>query len=291
MDYILENEHLKCVIKSKGAELASMYSKKTSTEHMWQADPAVWGRHAPILFPIVGQVEDNTYRVGNKNYTLSQHGFARDEEMVVLENSDNHLVFSLTSNDKTLEKYPFRFELKISYTLQGGALTIGYQVINKDEGTIWFSIGAHPGFTCPFNEAEQFSDYYIQFEKQETASRLLFADGLLTGEELPFLEKEDKLPLSHQLFEGDAVIFENLTSKYCELKSNKHAHGLRFTFEGFPFLAFWTKPGANAPYVCIEPWYGIADTRGEQLDYTQKKGIQQLGQGKDFNASYTLTCF
>ena len=291
MEYTLENDEVKCVIKQKGAELASFYNKSSNVEHMWQADPAVWGRHAPVLFPIVGQVEDNEYKVGNKRYNLSQHGFARDKDMELVFQTSSDLVFSLKYDEETLAKYPFKFELKITYTLSKNSLSVGYEVINLDDDTIWFSIGAHPGFACPFNENESFSDYHIKFNREETADRLLFADGLLTGEVAPFLKNEAKINLSHELFKHDAIIFEQLQSTSCVLESSNHEHGLRFDFNGFPFLAFWTKPGANAPYLCIEPWYGIADTRGEYTDYREKKGIQKLVKGGVFEASYALTSF
>ncbi len=288
MNFQLENNFLSVTIKQLGAELCSLFDKQTQTEHVWQADPKVWSRHAPILFPIVGQVENNTYHIGEQAYKLSQHGFARDRNFELETQTTESLVFLLKSDETSLAVYPYQFELRVNYTLQENKLTIGYQVKNIDQQTIWFSIGAHPGFVCPFATGESFSDYYLEFEKPETVERMLFADGLLNGEKQSCLVNKNKIMLSHQLFDGDAIILPNLKSTYVDLKNASNPKALRFHFEGFPLMAFWTKPGAKANYLCIEPWFGVADTKGENKDYREKAFIEKLEIGAVFGCEYAV---
>jgi galactose mutarotase-like enzyme len=288
MIFNLENDLLKVSFKQLGAELCSLYHKQTNTEHVWQADPKVWSRHAPILFPIVGQVENNTYRIGDQAYKLSQHGFARDRQFEVENQTPNSIVFLLKSDEESLKVYPYQFELRVVYTLTQHKLTIGYEVKNTDQQTIWFSIGAHPGFECPFAAGESFSEYLLEFDKTETVERMLFADGLLNGKKAPFLNNESKIELSHELFDGDAIILSNLKSTFVDLKNKSSKNALRFHFEGFPLLAFWTKPGAKADYLCIEPWFGVADTKGDNKDYREKAFIEKLELGGVFDCEYAL---
>lgn len=284
----LENEFLKASFKLVGAELCSLLDKKSGLEHIWQANKEVWGRHAPLLFPIVGQVENNQYRIGDQTYSLSQHGFARDFLFEIKEQDSARVVFSLKSNEVSLKLYPYQFELLVSYSLEAKRLRIQYEVINTDKQTIYFSIGAHPGFVCPFSAEEQFGDYELRFEQKETAQRLLFAKGLLSEEKSAYLHHEDVIPLSHSLFDNDAIILQGLSSKWVDLKSKKGKQTLRFHFEGFPLLAFWTQPGKNAPYLCIEPWFGVADVRGANKDYREKDFIEKLDLGKKFSCTYAV---
>lgn len=287
MDVVfIENEFLKASFKPLGAELCSLVEKETGTEHVWQANKEVWGRHAPILFPIVGQVENNQYHIGSKIYSLSQHGFARDFPFEITEHVPDKVVFLLKSNEASLKLYPYRFELEIRYSLKTSLLKIEYEVKNIDNQVIYFSIGAHPGFVCPFMADEKFDDYTLRFERKESAQRLLFEKGLRTGEKVGYLHGEDTIPISHSLFAKDAIILENLSSKWVDLKNRKGNKVLRFHFEGFPLLAFWTHTEKNAPYLCIEPWFGVADVRGANKDYREKDFIEKLDLDEKFSCTY-----
>ena len=260
----LENNWLKVNVKQKGAEICNLIEKTNNVEHIWQADPLVWNRHAPILFPIVGQVENNTYTVEGKDYKLPQHGFARDKEFSIESQTTDSIVLVVESDSSTLEIYPFQFRLYVSYTLLNDKVEIEYRVVNIDSKTIYFSIGAHPGFVCPFGENESFGDYILEFEKDESADRLLFEAGLLNGKMVDsYLNGTNTIQLSYDVFKDDAIILKNLKSDYVDLENTKTGKKLRFFFRGFPLLAFWTKPGMNAPFLCIEPWYGVADTKGQ----------------------------
>jgi len=291
MTFHLENNFLKASFKSLGAELCSLVNIKNNTEHIWQANPKVWARHAPILFPIVGQVEKNTYRIDEREFTLSQHGFARDRQFDVENQTNDSITFLLKSDLESLKVYPFQFELRIVYTLEKKKLNIKYEVLNTDQQTIWFSIGAHPGFICPFSDGEAFSDYELVFEKAETAEKMLFSEGLLNGLTTPFLQNDKIISLNYKLFEDDAIILEKLKSAYVDLMHRSNGNTLRFHFKGFPLLAFWTKPGANADFLCIEPWFGLADVKGANKDFRERPFMEKLEMGKKFECEYGIELF
>lgn len=291
MEHSLENELLQIRVKEDGAELSSLQHKGNGLEYLWQADPAVWARHAPILFPVVGKLKDNTYHYEGKSYFMGQHGFARDLSWEREASAADQLVFLLREAAQTLQKYPFSFELRTIYNLEKDTLSVTYEVKNTNEVEMPFSIGAHPGFRCPLQEGEVYEDYYLEFEKQEAFSRQLLKDGLRTGNSRPvLLQNERQLPLSTTLFESDAIVLEGVTSSWLDLRSRNHAHGLRFFIEGFPYLGIWTKPG-NREFICLEPWHGVADRQEGQADIRQKEGIHILPAGDSFRCQFKISLF
>jgi galactose mutarotase-like enzyme len=287
MIYHLENENYKVGVKTSGAELCSFQGKQNNLEYIWQADPQIWPRHAPVLFPIVGKLPGGKYSYKGQTYELPQHGFARDLDFTVASQSETELIFELTDSEKTKEIYPFRFWLQIIYRLRGNALETVYSVQNPAEEELYFSIGGHPAFNCPLLPGESFADYYLEFEQPETQAHYLLEEGLLTGKTEPLLKNETKLPLSYDLFLHDALVFKNLASEKIELKNLKHHHGLTFEFKGFPYFGIWTKqPGAG--FICLEPWHGIASSVGNSADIIQKEGIIKLAAGETFSCAYTI---
>lgn len=292
MQYQLENEYILASFKEAGAEMCRLRHKKNGIEYLWNANPEVWARHAPVLFPIVGKLANNLYRFNGREYSLPQHGFARDMDWKFEEKKENSLSFSLRDNEETLTKFPFSFQLSTIYSLQENRLSITYQLQNNSSGEMPFSIGAHPGFNCPLREGEEFSDYYLEFEKPEKLERQLLNNGFRAGGKVALpLQHEKELPLSQHLFDQDALIFEGVKSDWIALKSRKHAHGLEVNIKGFPYLGIWAKPGGS-DFVCIEPWYGVADLDGVQReDIRQKEGIIVLPEGKSFSCTYSIRLF
>lgn len=284
----LENKYVTASIKSLGAELCSFKLKKDGTEYLWQADPGYWGRHAPVLFPIVGRLVDNEYNLDGKVYQLSQHGFARDMEFVLRESDDQHVVYQLLANETTLEKYPSKFELLIEYTLKGHELTVAYKVKNQDDKKMYFSIGAHPGFRCPLQSGECFEDYYLEFSKKETANKYKLEDGFISDQMEIVLNNENIIPLSYYLFKDDALVFKGLQSDAVTLKSHKSNKTVMMKFAGFPYHGIWSKPEGGAPFICIEPWYGVADKIGGKKEFTEKEGIRVLKPGECFACHYSI---
>ncbi|QUI22482.1 aldose 1-epimerase family protein [Vallitalea pronyensis] len=286
---VLENDVLKIEVNALGAELSSMMMKEDGTEYLWQGDPASWKRKAPVLFPIVGGLKDNEYYVDDKRYGLSQHGFARDMVFTLKEQSNQSLVYELMYSEETLTKYPYRFVLTIGYTLEGNNLHIGYQVKNLDTDTIYFSIGAHPGFNVPLEQGETLEDYYVAFDQPETVSRYaLTANNTVGIKCIPFLQEEQQFHLTQDIFHEGAIILLDLVSNKLALRSNKSDKAIIIAYEGFPYMGIWGMPH-RSPFVCLEPWYGVADFDDTDKQYKTKKGIQNLEVGEEFSARYTMT--
>lgn len=287
---ILENAQVKVAFKTKGAELASFIHKESGLEYVWQADPQVWGRHAPVLFPIVGKLKNDTYSYDGGLFHLSQHGFARDMEFELENSTEDELKFVLHHSEKTLEHYPFKFKLVIFYTLKATTLTVSYEVFNEDEQALFFSIGAHPAFRCPLVDNEKFEDYYLEFNETETLERHLLTEGVFNDTTALVVDNSNILPLSYDLFEMDAIVFKKFKSSTVALKSTKGPHGLTVSFPGFPYLGIWTKQ-RSAPFICIEPWYGLADKNGASGNLVEKEGIMELEPTGEFDCSYQIEIF
>ncbi|MFN8416882.1 MAG: aldose 1-epimerase family protein [Cytophagaceae bacterium] len=289
--FVLENDLLKVSATTLGAELLEIIYKPTGVNYLWSGDPAIWGRRAPVLFPIVGKVKDNKYTYKGNPYSLPQHGFARDKEFIVKEQSLDSITFSLTSDTTTLTIYPFQFELQITYKIEKAKLSTIYKVINKDSGDMYYSIGAHPGFTCPLALDELYTDYQLVFNKKEKLSRILLQGGLRSKEsESVTLENDQQtLPLNKDLFEvKDAIVVQHLNSDVIRLESKNHSHGLEFSFKNYPWFGIWSKPG---PFVCLEPWVGVADSVDASGELTQKEAIEKLASGAAATYQFDITVF
>ncbi|MBE6055062.1 MAG: aldose 1-epimerase family protein [Clostridium sartagoforme] len=289
MKYILENEHIKISADTFGGELNNLLSKKDNTEYLWIGDEKYWKYHSPILFPIVGKVINNKYRVENNEYELPQHGLARTREFTMIEKDDNHIVFELLWSEDTLKVYPYKFSLRLSYELLENGVKVGYKVKNLDDKEVYFSIGGHPAFICPLFEDEKFEDYYFEFNEKENISTMELDPnkGYFTGKTNEFFNDSNIINLSLDLFKNDALVFNNLKSNLITLKSDKNNKALTMDFTGFPYLALWTKP-TGAPFICIEPWYGHADYADFTGEFKDKEGIEKLSVNGEFNAEYKL---
>jgi galactose mutarotase-like enzyme len=291
MLYFLENENYKIGVNSFGAELQHFIKKDENLEFIWMADPAIWPGHAPNLFPIVGELPQQQYSYQGKTYKMKRHGFARNSDFKLVEERKDKLVFELKYSEQTLEQYPFKFRFLIAYKLNANKLDITYLVHNEGDELMLFSVGGHPGFNVPFYRNEQYTDYFIQFEEEENLRRfLLNQDGLLTGDTEVVLEKSRTLPLNHGYFEKDALVFKGLNSDKLTLANKVNDRRIEFTFEGFPYLGIWAKPGLS-PYVCIEPWCGIASSTGTSGELSEKEGINELRPEQAFERTFTMAVY
>ncbi|MDX1909254.1 MAG: aldose 1-epimerase family protein [Bacteroidia bacterium] len=280
---ILENDQISLRVAPSGAEMQSLILRETGQEYLWQADPAWWPRRAPVLFPIVGRLREDQYQHGGQPYRLTQHGFARDRVFESLPGG----WFRLVSDAQTRAVYPFEFELRIGYALEASTVTVTYEVHNTGEGILPFSIGAHPGFTCPLPPDTDMQAYDLVFSQPETAARHLLTGGLRNGDTEPVLTASDRIPLSPAMFDRDALVFQELASDWTEIRSRHTGHYVRVSLTGFPYLGIWTKPGA--PFVCIEPWQGVADATEATGELTEKEGIRLLMPGQVHTCGFTIT--
>ncbi len=278
-EYIIENAELKVTVKRKGAELSSVIDKKSSEEFMWQAGEE-WPRHAPNLFPIVGSLLDHEYIYEDEKYPLSHHGFARDLDFDMLHQSEHSICFVLECNDYTFKHYPFIFSLLITYTLKANSLTQTFRVINGDSKEIPISFGGHPAFN-----ARPVDEYYIVFSEPESVVSNRLSGPYINEKELEIIDG-NRIELTKEIFEEDALIFQQLNSEFVSLKHKKSKHQIKVNIKEWPYLGIWSKPGA--PYVCIEPWQGLADFAVHDKNIRNKKGIIWLQTEQEISKSFNI---
>lgn len=288
--FTIENTKIKAVINAKGAELTSLVHKEHQLDYMWAGDPAVWGKHSPVLFPIVGTLKNNTYFYNGQSYQLPRHGFARDKQFAVETQHADSITFLLRNDADTAPVYPFAFEFRLRYTLVDNSLAVTYEVVNPGKELLYFSVGAHPAFKIPLVPGTDYTDYYLHFNQVETAPRWpISPDGLIEQTSIPLLENTDRLNLSKDLFQKDALVLQGMASSVVTLGSTKTEHGFRFDYPGFPFMGIWA--AKNADFVCIEPWCGIADGVASTQQLPEKEGINKLAGGETFTRTWTITVY
>lgn len=282
MNTTISNSKITATIISNGAELISLKNNLTGRENIWNGNPDFWAKHSPILFPIVGTLKNNLYFYNCEHYHLTRHGFARDNVFEIIQQTDNEVVFSLKSNDETLKQYPFQFELQIKYAISENNLHITYNVFNNNDFQMPFSIGGHPAFALDKN----FEDYTLEFEADETLEYYPLEKDLLSNQSLKIHLKEKTLPLTYSLFENDALVFKRLKSNSILLKESDSPI-LNFSFKDFPNFGIWTK--VNAPFICLEPWVGYADTIDAKGNILEKEGIQILEPKKNDTFTFIIS--
>ncbi len=281
----LENNNFIIGILATGAELRSVVNKSSGYEYIWQADASVWNRSSPVLFPFVGKLKNDTYFFKGKEYHLPQHGFARNYDFDLLHQSDNKVIFALKSNPSTKENYPFDFELNLSYTLTDNELQLEYSVQNTGDDTMYFSLGAHPAFNLP----EGLENYLLEFANEEDLPRHLLLSGLRTHEkqEVPF--QSNKLILKEEYFEEDAIVLQGMQSNEISIISLNNKKLLSLEAEGYPYYGIWAKK--PYPFLCLEPWHGIADSIDATGELTEKEGIRALASSEIFLSRITFRFF
>ena len=275
MNFCIKNQSLSVTVNTLGAELQSINHK--GKELLWRGDKTIWGDRSPLLFPIVGRLKNDELKHNGKTYTLKKHGFAAKKQFLCTEKTESKLSFELLSDDATKAMYPFDFQLKVIYTLQENTVKVSYEVANTGTETMYFSIGGHPGFNCMMGDK-------ILFEKKETAKRLVMNEDSYISERKLFLDDENEIIITEDLFNQDALIFQGLQSRYLTLKTKDR--GIKVHFEGTPYLGIWAKP--KAPYVCIEPWFGADDRIDANCSFDKKEGIVPLETGKSFYYSFDI---
>ncbi|OUD35455.1 aldose 1-epimerase family protein [Flavobacterium sp. FPG59] len=280
MNTTLKNHKLTATINHRGAELISL-KDNDQRDYIWNGNPEFWGKHSPVLFPIVGTLKNNSFHYENQEYHLSRHGFARDMDFELVENTAEKAVFLLSHNSETLKNYPFEFQLQLIYTLEETKLSISYDLFNVGTNTMPFSIGAHPAFALP----ESFESYEIEFDQNEALQYHVLENNLISNETKKLNTQDKKLPLDYTLFEHDALIFKTISSKQLTILEHKKPI-LKVDYNGFPNLGIWTKNAA--PFICIEPWYGYSDVVNSTNDLFQKEGVQILESKSRFQSTFSI---
>lgn len=282
MIYNAETENFSLAVKEMGAELNSFKSKKTGIEYIWCGNTDIWYGQSPILFPIIGRLLDDKYMLDGKEYTMPKHGIVRKKPFELVENNGDSLVFVQKYDDESLKMYPYKFELKVKFEIKENGLKVTHTVTNLDDKEMYYSFGAHPAFNCEIGDRLEFNnDTELYTEKIDHESILI--DGIF-----PVFTDENKLELTESLFDEDALILSDYNSTEIALKSDNHDRVVNFKFDS-PILGIWAKPAA--PYVCIEPWWGINDNYDKKDDLSKKRGIMSLNssESKDFSWEIEIT--
>ena len=289
MLYTIENKKIKVTVSDMGAEMTSLILKKTGVEYLWQGDPTYWTGHAYNLFPICGRLWEGKYTYQGNTYEMNLHGFARKTAYELASQTETSLTFRLTDSEASLKQYPFRFELLLTYTLEDASVITSFRVENKDDKEMIFALGGHPGFNVPLAEGDSFTDYTISFaEKCEPKQLCMSETCYYLGETKPFKVRCGKsFPLSHDLFDNDAVFLTDVASEVT-LKSSVSKRFVKVTYPGMKYVGFWHAPKTEAPYVCIEPWTSIPADDGKVDDFETKRDMFRLAAGGVHEQSFTI---
>ena len=276
MIYNIENKDFSLAVKEMGAELNSFKSKKTGFEFIWGGNTDIWYGQSPILFPIIGRLLDDKYRLNGKEYTMPKHGIVRKKPFKLIDKTENSLKFIQSDDEESLKEYPYHFDLIVEFKITDNGLSVTHTVVNKNDCIMYYSFGAHPAFNCEIGDYLEFS------ENEELLTERIDHDSILIEEKFPVNIDGNKLTITENLFDADALILSGYKSQAISLKSNNHNRVVKFNFDS-PLLGIWAKPGA--PYVCIEPWWGVNDNYDKKDDLSQKRGIMSLNpnEEKSFN--------
>ena len=286
---ILENDILTVEVSEHGAELQSI--RKGDVEYLWQGDPAYWGRRSPVLFPIVGSVWEKRYRVGEKEYELGQHGFARDMVFRLVSQSSDEVRYRLESSEETFAKYPYPFVLEIAYKLNGNKLDVIWDVQNPSPENIYFQIGAHPAFNYPDYSLVKSERGFLSFGKCQALECVRIKEkGCIDAEARYPLEipAEGLLPIAADTFDTiDTIMLQDSQIDKIDMFRADGSPWLKMTFDA-PVVGIWSPPGKVAPFICLEPWYGRCDSAGYEGDFRERDWMNCLAPGECFHCVYTI---
>ncbi len=289
MQHTIDNGRLSITINQVGAELSSLIALDSGKEYIWEGNPDIWGSTSPVLFPIIGMLKDGKTLIDGTEYRIPKHGMVRNNaSMELVQRSENHITFRLCWNEETLKVYPYKFEFLITYRLRNEHVIVYHEVVNQDDKPIYFHLGGHPAFRVPFFEHEKYSDYFLRFEHDETSQRYsVMSDGTIGSETRPVPWKNGNiLPLTHDLFAADALVFKDLNSRSIILESAINGPILKLDYAGWTHLGIWAKPNGN--FVCLEPWIGLADAYDGDGQFKSKEGLVELAPSQVYEMSYDI---
>jgi galactose mutarotase-like enzyme len=277
----LKNDFISVDIAEMGAELKSLVF--SGIQYVWEGRREVWGSSAPIMFPICGGLRDDKFTYNDKEYTLPKHGYAKTSLFEIESRSDSSVTLLHKSSDATKKNYPFDYEFRVVYTLEGKSLKVSYDVKNLTDGEMYFSVGAHEGYYTP----EGIEDYDVIFPEEETLSAYVLYGNLLSEQRLPIIKQSKVLPLYDKYFTVDALGFKDLKSRSATLRNRKNGRALRVDFPNADYFLLWHKPAS--PYICLEPWAGVQQPVNSSYDITEKEGIIKLEKGGEYSFKHTIT--
>ncbi|MCI5775674.1 MAG: aldose 1-epimerase family protein [Aerococcus sp.] len=292
MDYLLHNDQLTINASTNAAQLQSLRRNDANFEYIFQGFPDFWGWQTPTLFPHCGRLEDDYMEIDGKRYDSKQHGFARHSIFEAEDVTDDAITFLLTENDETLQSFPYHFELRIGYQLDGNKVRVKYSVKNTNDGEMSFSIGAHPAFNVPLAPGETFEDYQLTFDSTDEVNTYGIGEGNLIHDTTGKPVKLANRPLTRDQFKDGLELFELRDQTVTVgLENSDRSHGLRLNTNGFPYVGIWSPYPTDATFVCIEPWFGLPDVANGNHDFVKKAGNLSLASGETFDAEFILEPF
>ena len=250
---------------------------------MWEANPEIWGKSAPVLFPICGTLKDNKYTYKGKEYTMQSHGFAPKMDYSVREHKEDCLSLYITDNEETIKSYPFNFDFEVKFTLNGTSLKVEYNVTNKGADKLYYSVGCHEAYACP----EGIEEYYLEFDKKLDLEEYTLEGPFMSGETAPFAKDCNIIPLTEKLFDNDSTCFKNMGTYSVTLKNKAGTRSVKVDYPDFDYFIIWHMP--DAPYICLEPWKGFPDYAATDGDFTKKDGIVMVEPGEVSKSEHTIT--
>ena len=287
MIHTIKNEYLSVSVDSLGAQLKNI--QKNNVEYLWQGDPTYWKDQAPVLFPICGRLFGGKYTYLSKDYEMNIHGFARHSEFEVKLINKDSITMQLTSNDAIKSQYPFEFVLSITYSLLNSTLVCSHTVTNlSSDTTLPYSIGGHPGFNVPVSDRGDFEDYSIYFGLDKLSQVMLSHTCFILNRYEDYPLSRGEIPLRHDMFDNDALFFKNNFDQVTLRRGEENILTLKCS--DMTHLGLWHKVGADAPYVCIEPWAGLPSQDGKVDDFEDKVDMIMLppNTSQDFNYDITI---
>ncbi len=291
MIYELKNDYIKVKADSLGAELKSIkrINDEDNIEYLWQLNPDIWERQAPLLFPIIGRLKDEEYTYNGNTYRIDIHGFARFRDFMAIQVSENEVSFILETDDDTLAAYPFKFKLTVNYALSGNNIIKSHIVENKGKARLFYEIGGHEGYNLALFEGEKMEDYFIDFPGMTSLNTYTTDENIMINMKKKTLELEDgKIFLSPKVFKDDALIIDEFSKRKVMLRNAKNQRGIDVDFRDFKYLGLWTKY-MRSNYVCIEPWSSLPDCNFLGKELLEKQDIRILDAGDLEKLVYTIT--
>ena len=286
---ILKNDLLEVELNPKGAEIINIIGRKDNINYMWRRDPILWANSAPILFPIVGALQNNECRIDGKTYTMTQHGFSRHNIYKTNQISDICVEFDLQSNEDIIKQYPYLFDLKVKYSLEDNQLVCHIEIQNIDDKEIYFQVGGHPAFACPFYDNESSNDYYVEFEQNETLDQKIIdvEKRGMSFETRKLFDNEKRFFVRQAMFDNDAIVVKNFKSNWVELKSLNHSKSLRFHMSGFEHLGIWAASHVGG-LLAFEPWVGHNDYVDFTGEFKEKESVVCLKPNAKFTCEFRV---
>lgn len=291
MLYTIRNDRMTVTIDEVGAQLMSI-TGADGTEYLWSGDSAYWANRSPVLFPYVGRLTGEQYTLGGKTYSMGRHGFARNMTFMPVVEEENRMIFGLADSPETRKIYPYAFDFSVTYELEEDTLHVIYGVENRTRATMYFGLGAHPGFRVPLEEGFAFEDYQISFAHPCHASRVLLSENYMNaGRSVPYyLENGTTLTLRHELFDNDAIIFDHM-DKSVVLTAPGAKHGVRVHIPHMRYLGLWHTPKTDAPFLCLEPWVSLPSREGIVEDFAQQGDLVALPSGDFYTNQWSIQIF